>query len=244
MRLNGAPQRTKFLLLPFVRCENSSINVFPFGKAAFQRRGAFELFRTFNNDRSPPSKGCHHQSSKESRDTRLAYPAQHPYGHRTSKSRYSYNKAAWESLCSIPEGLSTSAWLSAPRKQDWESAASSRMHKHICDPSGGVKGEDLPRWQRTLLNRLRAGVGCFKASISKWCLSGRAASECGNPEQSAEHIITACPLYRALLEAGLFHVGPETKPWMILGRRRMNNVECELLTDCFKSSEMLCAKFS
>ena len=131
------------------------------------------------------------------------------------KSRHPFNKAAQEFLCSIPEDLSTSAWLAASWKQEWESAGPSRMHRHICDPGGDVEGGDLPRRQWTLLNRLRTGVGCFRSEMKKWGLTDSAACECGESEQTAEHIMDTCPLYRPPSEAGLFHVGPETRAWLL-----------------------------
>ena len=130
------------------------------------------------------------------------------------KSRHPYNQAAQEMLISIPEDLTTKAWLAAAWKQEWESAGQTRLHHYIQDPGGGVEGEDLPRRQWTLLNRLRTGVGCFKASMKKWGLTDSAACECGEPEQTADHIITTCPRHRPPSEEGLFQVGPETREWL------------------------------
>ena len=50
--------------------------------------------------------------------------------------------------------------------------------------------------------------------MRKWGLTDGAACECGEPEQTADHIITACPLYKPPSEAGLFDVGPETRVWL------------------------------
>ena len=50
--------------------------------------------------------------------------------------------------------------------------------------------------------------------MRKWGLTDGAACECGEPEQTADHIITACPLYKPPSEAGLFDVGPETRAWL------------------------------
>ena len=130
------------------------------------------------------------------------------------KSRHPFNKAAQELLRSVPEDLSTEAWLAEAWKQEWESAGPSRVHHHIHDPGGGLKGEDLPRRQWTLLNRLRTGVGRFKASLRKWGLADGGACECGEPEQNADHILTTCPLYKPPSEAGLYDVGPEMRTWL------------------------------
>ena len=110
--------------------------------------------------------------------------------------------------------MSTGAWLAASWRLEWESAGPTRLHRYIQDPGGGVEGEHLPRRHWTLLNRLRTGVGRFKSSMKEWGLADSAACECGEPEQTADHIITTCPLYRPPSEAGLFHVGPETMAWL------------------------------
>ena len=130
------------------------------------------------------------------------------------KSCHPYNKAAQEMLQSIPEDLSRDAWLAASWKQTWETAGPSRIQQYIRDPGGGVKGEDLPRHLWTSLNHLFTGVGRFKSSLKKWGLSDSAACECGEPEQTAKHIITGCPLYSPPSEAGLFDLGPETRAWL------------------------------
>ncbi|KAJ8361822.1 hypothetical protein AAFF_G00418630 [Aldrovandia affinis] len=41
-------------------------------------------------------------------------------------------------LRSIPEDLSTNAWLAASWKQEWESAGPSRIHRYIWDPGEGI----------------------------------------------------------------------------------------------------------
>ncbi|KAL7402753.1 hypothetical protein ABVT39_019550, partial [Epinephelus coioides] len=82
------------------------------------------------------------------------------------------------------------------------------------DPGGGVKGEHLPQHLWTSLNRLCTGVGRFKSSLMKWGLLDSAACECGESEQTAEHIITGCPLYSPPSESGLFDLGPEMRTWL------------------------------
>ena len=51
-----------------------------------------------------------------------------------------------------------------------------------------------------------------------WGLSDSTACECGEPEQTAAHIINSCPLHRPPSEAGLFEVGP-------LMRARLHHTE-------------------
>ena len=72
--------------------------------------------------------------------------------------------------------------------------------------------ENTADW--TTLNRLRTGVGRFRASMKMWRLTDSAAFESGEPEQTADHIINSCPLHRPPSEAGLFEVGPLTRAWL------------------------------
>ena len=130
------------------------------------------------------------------------------------KSRKPYNKEAQEMLSVIPEDRSKDAWIAATWKQEWEASGPIRVHRYVSDPGEGVKGEDLNRKQWTTLNRLRTGVGRYKASMKKWGLADSAACECGEPEQTADHIINSCPIHRPPPEAGIFEVGPLTRAWL------------------------------
>ena len=114
----------------------------------------------------------------------------------------------------IPEDRSKDAWIAATWKQEWEASGPTRVHRHVSNPAEGVKGEVLCRKHWTTLNRLRTGVGRYKASMKKWGLADSAACECGEPEQTADHIINSCPLHRPPSEAGLFEVGPLTRAWL------------------------------
>ena len=130
------------------------------------------------------------------------------------KSRKPYNKEAQEMLCVIPEDRSKDCWIAATWKQEWEASGPTRLRRHILDPGEGVKGEELSRKHWTTLNRLRTGVGRNRASMKKWGLADSAACECGDPEQTADHIINSCPLHRPPSEAGLVEVGPLTRAWL------------------------------
>ena len=117
-------------------------------------------------------------------------------------------------ISGIPEDRSKDAWLAATWKQEWEASGPTRVHRHVSDPGEGVKGEELSRKHWTTLNRLRTGVGRYRASMKTWGLADSAACECGEPEQTADHIINRCPLHRPPSEAGLFEVGPLTSAWL------------------------------
>ena len=132
------------------------------------------------------------------------------------KSRKPYNKEAQEMLNVITEDRSKDAWIAATWKQEWEASGPTRVHRHVPDPGEGVKGEDLSRKHWTTLNRLRTGVGRYKASMKKWGLADSAACECGEPEQTADHITNSCSLHRPPSEDGLFEVGPLCNIWTML----------------------------
>ena len=58
-------------------------------------------------------------------------------------------------------------------------------------------GMGLPQAAWVKFNRLRAGVGQFHLSMHKWGLAPSLNCECGASEQTADHILTACPIHRA-----------------------------------------------
>ena len=112
------------------------------------------------------------------------------------KSRKHNNKEAQEMLSVIHEERSKGAWIAATWKQEWEASGPTRVHRYVSDPGEVVNVEYLSRKQLTTLNRLRTGIGRYKASMKKWGLVDSAACECGEPEQTADHIINICPLHR------------------------------------------------
>ena len=50
--------------------------------------------------------------------------------------------------------------------------------------------------------------------MNKCGIAKSAACECGESEQTADHVINSCPLHRPQSEAGLFEVGPLTRTWL------------------------------
>ena len=96
-------------------------------------------------------------------------------------------------LSVIPEDRSKDAWIAATWKQEWEASGPTRVHRHVSDAGEGIKGEELSRKHWTTLNRLRTGVGRYRASMKKWGLADSATCECGEPEQTADHYIDHHP---------------------------------------------------
>ena len=74
---------------------------------------------------------------------------------------------------------------------EWEASGPNRVHRHVSDPGEGVKGEDLRRKHWATLTRLRTGVGRHRAPMKKWGQVDSAARACGEPEQTADHIINS-----------------------------------------------------
>ena len=117
----------------------------------------------------------------------------------------------------IPGDRSKDARIAATCKQEWDASGHTRVHRvhrHASDPGEGVNGEYLSRKHWPTLNRLRTGVGRYKASMKKWGLADSAACECGEPEQTDDHILNSCPLHRPPSAAGIFEVGPLTRAWL------------------------------
>ena len=73
----------------------------------------------------------------------------------------------------------------------------------------------LPRAAWVKLNRLRTGFGRFHLSMHKWDLAPSPNGKCGATEQTADHVLTACPIHRASHRArGLTVLDDETRCWL------------------------------
>ena len=84
-------------------------------------------------------------------------------------------------------------------------------------PGTGARpiGIGLPRAAWVKINRLRTGVGRFHSSMHKWGLAPSQNCECGVSEQTADHVLTACPIHRAPHGArGLTVLDDETRCWL------------------------------
>ena len=73
----------------------------------------------------------------------------------------------------------------------------------------------LPRAAWVRLNRLRTSVGRFHSSMHKWGLAPSPNCECGASEQTANHVLTACPIHQAPHGArGLTVLDDKTRCWL------------------------------
>ena len=73
----------------------------------------------------------------------------------------------------------------------------SRLRAFVPGNDARPVGMGLPRAAWVELNRLLTGVGRFHSSMHKWGLAPSPNCECGASEQTADHVLTACPIHRA-----------------------------------------------
>ena len=111
-------------------------------------------------------------------------------------------------------GIRASEWTNHKWKTEYCKNAS-RLHAFVPETSARPVEMDLPRAAWVKLNRLRTGVGRFHSSMHKWGLAPSPNCECGASEQTANHVLTACPIHQAPLGArGLTVLDDETRCWL------------------------------
>ncbi len=66
----------------------------------------------------------------------------------------------------------------------------------ITDPSNKVPGFDLPRKTWSILNRIRTGHGRCNSMLFRWNSVESPSCECGEAEETIEHLINNCPIYK------------------------------------------------
>ena len=73
----------------------------------------------------------------------------------------------------------------------------------------------LSRAAWVMLERLRSDVGRFHSSMHKWDFATSPNCECGASEQTADHVLKACPIHREPLGArDLTVLDDETQCWL------------------------------
>ena len=109
-------------------------------------------------------------------------------------------------LLNDADALSTSAagsWADHKWNTEWQESAS-RLYGFIADVGSLPSGMHFPRPAWVRLDRLRTGVGLFRSTLRKWGMAPSPACECGADEQTADHLIISCPIYRHPNGAGGF----------------------------------------
>ena len=111
-------------------------------------------------------------------------------------------------------GIRASEWTNFKWKTEYCEGAS-RLHPFVPETSARSVGMGLPREAWVKLNRLRIDVGQFHSSMHKWGLALSPNCECGASEQTAYHVLIACPIHWAPHGArGLTVLDDETRCWL------------------------------
>ena len=93
-------------------------------------------------------------------------------------------------------GIHASEWTNYKWKTKYCENAS-RLRASVPETSARPVGMDLLRAAWVKLNCLQTGVGRFHSSMHKWGLIPSPNCKCGAYEQTADHVLTACPIHRA-----------------------------------------------
>ena len=96
-------------------------------------------------------------------------------------------------------GIRASEWTNHKWKTEYCEGAS-KLRVFVPGTGDRPVGMGLPRAAWVKLNRLRTGVGRFHSSMHKWGLAASPNCECGASEQTADHVLTACPIHRHYME--------------------------------------------
>ena len=113
------------------------------------------------------------------------------------KSRRPFVPAAQKLLDSLTESdIRAVQWMDYVWNMEYLKSAR-RLHAFIPRASPKPFEMGLPRTSWVKLNRLQTGVGQFHSPMYKWGAAPSPNCECGASEQTADHIISTCPLHRA-----------------------------------------------
>ena len=131
------------------------------------------------------------------------------------RSRHPFVPAARNLLDNLARlGIRASEWTNLKWKTEYCEGAS-RLRVFVPETGARPVGMGLPRAAWVKLNRLRTGVGRFHSSMHKWGLAPSPNCECGASEQTADHVLTVCPIHRAPHGArGLTVLDDETRCWL------------------------------
>ena len=131
------------------------------------------------------------------------------------KSRHLFVPAARNLLDNLARlGIYAFEWTNHKWKTEYCENAS-RLRAFVPKTSARPVGMGLPRAAWVKLNHLRTGVGQFHLSMHKWGLALSLNCECGASEQTADHVLTACPIHRTPHGAqGLTVLNDKTRCWL------------------------------
>ena len=111
-------------------------------------------------------------------------------------------------------GIRASEWKNYKWKTEYCENAS-RLRAFVPGTGARLVGMGLPRADWVKLNRLRTGIERFYSFMHKCGLAPSPNCECGASEQTADHVLTACPIHRAPHgPRGLSILDDETRCWL------------------------------
>ena len=93
-------------------------------------------------------------------------------------------------------GIRASEWTNHKWNAEYGENAS-RLRAFVPRTGARLVRMGLPPAAWVKLNRLQTGVGRFHSSMHKWGLAPSPNCECGASEQTADYVLTACPIHRA-----------------------------------------------
>ena len=131
------------------------------------------------------------------------------------RSRRPFVPAARDLLDNLARlGIRASEWTNYKWRTEYCENAS-RLRTFV--PRTGARSVEmgLPRAPWVKLNRLGTDVGRFHSSMHKWSLTLSSNCKCGASDQTADHVLTACPIHRAPHGArSLTILDDETRWWL------------------------------
>ena len=111
-------------------------------------------------------------------------------------------------------GIRASEWTNHKWKTEYCENAF-RLRAFVSGTGARLVDIGLSRAVWVKLNRLRTGVRKFHSSMHKWDLAPSPNYECGASEQTADHVLTACPIHRTPHGVrGLTVLDDETQCWL------------------------------
>ena len=111
------------------------------------------------------------------------------------KSRGPFATSGKDLLSTILPNETKAHWKARMCSVEWQPSIS-WLREYITSSSGSSPGSDLPRQACVKLNRLRTEVGRLNADMWRWGLSKSPLCDCEADQQTANHVISECPLYR------------------------------------------------
>ena len=111
-------------------------------------------------------------------------------------------------------GICTSEWTNHKWNVEYCKNAS-RLHVFVPKTGARHVGMGLPQAAWVKLNCLQTCVRQFHLSMHKWGLASSPNCECGASEETADHVLTVCPIHRAPHGArGLTVLDDKTRCWL------------------------------